>query len=276
MKNRITVPGIIGTVFTIFMALVWLFPIYWAIVTSLKTESNTVTNPPQWLPIPLTFENYTRVLGESGLFRWYFNSLFTSLVTTVLVIILCALCGFAISQLSFPGKRFLYWLLLAGFMIPGQALIVPLFGLLADFGWVNSYQGIILPQVIAVINIIIYKQFFDSVPIELRDSAIIDGSSTLRIFRSIYMPLNMGITWALSIVTFIGVWNSFFWPFLITTSESMMTIPVGITQVTDSFGVQYARSMAMAVLAGLPVVVGYLIFQKRVTEGIMMTAGLKG
>lgn len=276
MKNRTTAPGIIGTIFTIFMALVWIFPIYWAITTSLKIESNAVTNPPQWIPMPITFANYTRVLGESGLFRWYFNSLFTSLITTVLVIFLCALCGFAISQLSFPGKKFLYWLLLAGFMIPGQALIVPLFGLLADFGWVNSYQGLILPQVIAVINIIIYKQFFDSVPVELRDSAIIDGASSLRIFRSIYMPLNMGITWALAIVTFIGVWNNFFWPFLITTSESMMTIPVGITQVTDSFGVQYARSMAMAVLAGLPVVVGYLIFQKRVTEGIMMTAGLKG
>lgn len=276
MKNRTTTPGIIGTIFTIFMALVWMFPIYWAIVTSLKPESNTVTNPPQWIPMPVTFANYTRVLSESGLFRWYFNSLFTSLITTALVIFLCALCGFAISQLSFPGKKFLYWLLLAGFMIPGQALIVPLFGLLADFGWVNSYQGLILPQVIAVINIIIYKQFFDSVPVELRDSAIIDGASSLRIFRSIYMPLNMGITWALAIVTFIGVWNNFFWPFLIITSESMMTIPVGITQVTDSFGVQYARSMAMAVLAGLPVVVGYLIFQKRVTEGIMMTAGLKG
>ncbi len=276
MKSRTTVPGIIGSIFTFFMALVWIFPIYWAIITSLKIESNTVTNPPQWLPIPITFANYTRVLGESGLFRWYFNSLFTSVITTVLIIFLCALCGFALSQLSFPGKKFLYWLLLAGFMIPGQALIVPLFGLLADFGWVNSYQGIILPQVVAVINIIIYKQFFDSVPVELRDSAIIDGASSLRIFRSIYMPLNMGITWALAIVTFIGVWNSFFWPFLITTSESMMTIPVGITQVTDSFGVQYARSMAMAILAGLPVVVGYLIFQKRVTEGIMMTAGLKG
>ncbi|MCA9836695.1 MAG: carbohydrate ABC transporter permease [Trueperaceae bacterium] len=276
MKNRMSVPGIAGTVFTIFMALVWIFPIYWAIVTSLKLESKTMTNPPQWIPIPLTFANYTRVLGESGLFRWYFNSFFTSIITTFLVIVLCALCGFAISQLSFPGKNLLYWLLLAGFMIPGQALIVPLFSMLADFGWVNSYQGLILPQVIAVINIIIYKQFFDSVPVELRDSAIIDGASTLRIFRSIYMPLNMGITWALAIVTFIGIWNNFFWPFLITTSESMMTIPVGITQVTDSFGVQYARTMAMAVLAGLPVVAGYLIFQKRVTEGIMMTAGLKG
>ena len=276
MNQRVNVPGIIGTIFTIIMAIIWVFPIYWAIVTSLKLESNTLTNPPQWLPNPLTLASYTRVLGESGIFRWYFNSFLTSVVTTFLIIILCALCGFAISQLSFPGKNFLYWLLLAGFMIPGQALIVPLFSMLADFGWVNSYQGLILPQVIAVITIIIYKQFFDSVPVELRDSAIIDGASSLRIFWSIYMPLNLGITWALTIVTFIGVWNNFFWPFLITTSESMMTIPVGITQVTDAFGVQYARTMAMAVLAGLPVVAAYLVFQKRVTEGIMMTAGLKG
>lgn len=276
MKKSFNLPGLVGTSFTIFMALVWIFPIYWAIVTSLKPEDKTVTNPPQFFPNPITFASYTRVLGESNIWRWYLNSLITSTLITFLIIILCALCAFALSQLTFPGKNILYWALLAGFMIPGQALIVPLFQLVANMGGINTYHGIILPQVIAPITIIIYKQFFDSVPTELRDSAFIDGAGSLRIFFSIYMPLNMGITWALSIVTFIGAWNAFFWPFLVTTKETWMTIPLGITQVQDAFGVRYARTMAMAILAGLPVVTAYLIFQKRVTEGIMMTAGLKG
>ena len=274
--KRPNVPGVIGTLFTLFMAALWLFPLYWAVVTSLKRETDVLVNPPSWLPIPISFEGYVGALRQSGLLRWYWNSLFTSVMITFLVVFLCLLCAYAISQLSFPGKNLLYWTLLAGFMIPGQALTVPQFILMNDFNAINTYAGIILPQLIAPITIIIYKRFFDAVPGELRDAAVIDGANEARILFSIYLPINLGITYALAITTFIAAWNAFFWPFIITTSESMMTIPVGITQVSDAFGVQYARTMAVAVLAGLPVVVAYLAFQNRITEGIMATAGLKG
>ncbi len=270
------VPGIIGTIFTLIMAAIWIFPLYWAVVTSLKRENDVLANPPSLLPIPLTFNAYSAVLTESGLLRWYFNSIFTGIIITFVVVLLCMMCAYAISQLSFPGKNLLFWILLAGFMIPGQALTVPLYILMNDLSAVISYAGIILPQLIAPIVIIIYKQFFDAVPGELRDAAVIDGANEWRILFNIFLPINWGITWALAIVTFIGAWNAFFWPFIITSSENMMTIPVGITQVNNAFGVQYARTMAVAVLAGLPVVAAYLAFQNRVTEGIMATAGLKG
>lgn len=274
--KRPNVPGVVGTIFTLIMAAIWIFPLYWAVVTSLKRETDVLANPPSWLPIPLTFNAYSAVLTESGLLRWYYNSVLTGIIITFVVVLLCMMCAYAISQLSFPGKNLLFWTLLAGFMIPGQALTVPLFILMNDLGAVNSYQGIILPQLIAPVVIIIYKQFFDAVPGELRDAAVIDGANEWRILFNIFLPINWGITWALAIVTFIGAWNAFFWPFIITSSENMMTIPVGITQVNDAFGVQYARTMAVAVLAGLPVVAAYLAFQNRVTEGIMATAGLKG
>lgn len=274
--RRPNVPGLVGTFFTLVMAAIWMFPLYWAIVTSLKRESDVLVNPPTFFPNPLTFDAYISVLRRSLILRWYWNSVFTGVIITVLVVTLCMICAYAISQLEFPGRTFLYWLFLAGFMIPAQALIVPLFILMNDLNSINTYQGIILPQLMLPINIIIYKQFFDAVPRELRDSAMIDGASEWRTLFGIYLPINWGITWALSIITFIGAWNSFLWPFIVTTSESMMTIPVGITQVDDQFGVQYARTMAVAVLAGLPVAVVYLIFQRRVTEGIMATAGLKG
>lgn len=270
------IPGIIGTIFTLIMALLWFFPIYWAVATSLKLEARVLDNPPSLFPNPISFTAYIRVLTQSQILRWYFNSIFTAIIITILVVLLCLLCGYAISQLRFPGRNILYWTLLAGFMIPAQALIVPLFVLMADLGAVNTYQGIILPQLIAPITIIIYKQFFDAMPGELRDSAVIDGAGEFRILFSIFLPVNWGITTALAIVTFIGAWNAFFWPFLITTQEAMMTIPVGITQVSDAFGVQYARTMAIAVLSGLPIAVAYLIFQRKVTESIMLTAGLKG
>lgn len=270
------VPGIIGTVFTLVIAAIWAFPLYWAVITSLKRESDVLANPPSWLPLPISFKAYADVLTRSGLLRWYFNSVFTAAVITFFVVLLCMLCAYALSQLEFPGKNVLFWILLAGFMIPGQALVVPLFILMNDLKSINSYQGIILPQLIAPVVIIIYKQFFDAVPRELRDSAVIDGANEARILFNVYLPINWGITVALAIVTFIGAWNNFFWPFLVTTSADMMTIPVGITQVSDAFGVQYARTMAVAVLAGLPVALAYLVFQRQVTEGIMATAGIKG
>jgi multiple sugar transport system permease protein len=258
------------------MAALWAFPLYWAVVTSLKREIDAVAFPPSWLPDPISLQGYLAALTQSQILRWYFNSVFTAVVITFFVILLCMLCGYAISQLRFPGRTILYWTLLAGFMIPGQAMVVPLFVLMADLGWVNSFQGIILPQLIAPVVIIVYKQFFDAMPRELRDSAVMDGAGEFRILFNLFLPINWGITVALAIVTFIGAWNAFFWPFIVTTQEHMMTIPVGITQVQDAFGVQYARTMAVAVLAGLPMALAYLIFQRKVTEGIMVTAGLKG
>lgn len=274
--KRPNVPGLFGTVFTLFMAGLWAFPLYWAVITSLKKETDVLVNPPSWIPDPATLRAYARVLQESGLLRWYFNSAFTTVVITFFTILLCMMCAYAISKLTFPGRNLLFWTLLAGFMIPSQALAVPLFILMNDLESVNSYQGIILPQIIAPIIIIVFKQFFDSVPHELHDAAVIDGANEARILFNIYLPINWGITWALTIVTFITAWRAFFWPFVITTSENMMTIPVGITQVNDAYGVQFARTMAVAVLAGLPLTAAYLAFQRKVTEGIMATAGLKG
>lgn len=124
--------------------------------------------------------------------------------------------------------------------------------------------------------IIVYKQFFDAIPKDMREAVLLDGGGEFTLLFKLYLPLNWGITAALAIITFISAWNNFFWPFLIATSEDMMTIPVGITQVNDTFGVAYARMMALALLAAAPVIAAYLIFQKRVTEAVMISAGVKG
>ena len=178
------------------------------------------------------------------------------------------MCAYAISQLRFPGRRLLYGTILVSFMIPIPALYVAQFVLMNDLGWINTWAGIIAPQLIVPVVIIVYKQFFDAVPKEMREAAILDGGGSTRFLFRIYLPLNWGITTALAIITFIGAWNNFWWPFLVVTSEEMMTIPVGITQVQDVFGVAYARIMAAALLAALPVVAAYLVFQRRVTEAV--------
>ncbi|GGF28541.1 hypothetical protein GCM10011321_19980 [Youhaiella tibetensis] len=200
----------------------------------------------------------------------------TSLAVTVLVVIMGAGAGYAISQLSFPGRKVLWFMILASFMVPIQALIVNHFVLMSQFKLINNWLGVILPQLIVPVVVIVYKQFFDSVPKEFREAAVMDSASEFRMLFKIFLPMNWGVTTALAIITFIGAWNSFLWPFLITTKEEMMNVTVGITQVRDSFGVQYARELAAAVLAGLPVAVVYLIFQRRVTQAIMLSAGIKG
>ena len=167
-------------------------------------------------------------------------------------------------------------MILASFMVPIPALIVNHFVLMAQFGLLNTWAGVILPQLIAPVTVMIYKQFFDSVPKDFREAAIMDGATQWQLLFRLYLPMNWGITTALGIITFIGAWNAFLWPFLAVTTEDKMNVTVGITQVTDAFGVKYARQLASAVLAGLPVAAVYLIFQRRVTQAIMLTAGIKG
>jgi multiple sugar transport system permease protein len=185
------------------------------------------------------------------------------------------MCAYALSRLEFKGKRVIYVSLLVGFMLPFGALAVPLFMQMNSLNLVNSYLGLILPQIAAPLSVIVFKQFFDDVPRDFRDAALIDGATDIRILFGIYLPMNWSITWAMSIITFIGTWNNFLWPLIITNSTEMLTMPVGMTQVQSAWGVAFARTSAIAVLASIPTAAAYLIFQKRVTQGVMAAAGLK-
>ncbi len=274
--KTLDVVGLIATIVTVLGAIFWAFPLYWGLVTTFKVENEIVQPGIDFWPRHFTLEAYTHVLFNTKIGTWYINSLVTALGTTIIVVFMSAAAGYAISQLRFPGRRVLWWIILASFMVPIPALIVNHYVLMASFKLINTWLGVILPQLIAPVTVIIYKQFFDSVPREFREAAKIDGASELQLFFRLYLPMNWGITTALAIITFIGAWNNFLWPFLAVTKEQMMNVTVGITQVTDAFGVKYARDLGSAMLAGLPVAILYLIFQRRVTQAIMLTAGIKG
>lgn len=261
---------------TLLAAAVWFFPLYWAFVTSVRSEERVVSAEAGLIPDEFDPSSYLDALLNTRLLTWYLNSVGTSLILTAIVIVSGMMCAYAISQMRFPGRRLLYGVVLASFMIPAQALVVSQFILMNDMGLINTWAGIILPQLIVPVVIIVYKQFFDAVPRELREAVLLDGGGEYTLLFRVYLPLNWGITTALAIITFIGSWNAFFWPFLVVTTEDMMTIPVGITQVNDAFGVQYARLMSVALLGAMPVALAYLIFQRRVTEAVMISSGVKG
>lgn len=264
------------TVLTVMIALLWAFPLYWGVISSLKPEDEVVRPYIELWPENLTFQHYIHALTATQIGNWYVNSIGVAVGVTLITIVSSMLCGYALSQLHFPGRKVLWWLILASFMVPTQALIINHFVLVSQLGLINTWAGIMLPQLIHPVIIIVYKQFFDQVPKDFREAAVMDNAGELAILFKVYLPMNWGVTTALSIVTFIWTWNAFLWPFLSVTRTELMTITVGITQVNDAFGVYYARELAAAVLAGLPVALAYLLFQRKVTEAITLSAGIKG
>ena len=268
--------GLILTILTVVFAIIWAFPLYWAVITTFKPEDEVVRPYIELWPDTFTIQAYIHIFTHTRLGIWYVNSIIVAVAVSALVVIMGSACAYAISQLRFPGRLLLWWMILASFMVPIQALIVNHFLIMAGVKLLNTLLGIILPQLIAPVVVIVYKQFFDSVPREFREAAVIDGANEFQLLYRVYLPMNWGVTTALAIITFIGSWNAFLWPFLVSKTEDMMTVTVGITEVQDAFGVYYARLLAGAVLAGLPVATVYLIFQRRVTQAITLSAGIKG
>jgi multiple sugar transport system permease protein len=260
--------GVLSLV-ALFGAILWAFPIYFSVFATLKPGRDTATVA-DWLSD--VGRLYARVIFETDLGRWYLNSVATSAGVTAGVILISACCGYALSQIRFRGRRILWFVILASFMIPIQALIVSHFFLIARFGLINTLLGVILPQLIAPVAVIVYKQFFDSLPRELREAAMLDGASHAQILFRIFIPLNWGVTAALAIITFIGAWNAFLWPFLVVTTEPMMNVAVAMGANFTALGENY---LAASLLAGLPMAVVYLLFQRQVTQAVVLSAGFK-
>ncbi len=276
-KTDITISWILLGILTFITAFIFIFPMLWGVSTSLKSEVEFL-DVLNWgiIPNDITLEHFIYMFTKSSMMTWYINSMATSLGVTILVIIISMPCGYALSQIQFTGKKFIFACVILSIMVPGTALVIALFIFVAELRLINTWTGIILPQVISPVCVVVYKQFFDQVPKELREASLIDGASEFQILLRVYMPLNWGITAALSLVTFIGAWNNFFWPFIMTTKTEMYTITAGMAQVDEAWGVKNAYMMAVAMAASLPVVAAYIIFQRKITQAIMLTSGIKG
>jgi multiple sugar transport system permease protein len=264
--------GVTGVV--IALALLWLVPVAWALDTSVKSENDTIIVPATWNIPHFTFSAYGAVFSASDLGRWYINSAIVAIVVTLLTVITASMAGYALSRRRFRGKAFFYAAILAGIMIPPQALIVPLFREFQIAHLINSYWALILPQVPAPIAVFIFKKFFDGVPISLEQAAEVDGAGWWTAYRRIALPLARPAIAAVSIFTFVWTWNNFLWPFLAATSQTMMTIPAGLGTVVDGVGIINALQMSSAVLGALPLVFVFLLAQRQIVEGVAGT-GLK-
>jgi multiple sugar transport system permease protein len=253
----------------------WLLPLAWAVATSLKPEGDTAKTPLSWIGSRVTFEAYSKVWESGDLMVWLMNSAYISVMTTLLTVVTCAMAAYGFTRTDFRGRRLVYGLVLAGIMVPPQVLIAPLFREMVQLGLVDTYWGVILPQVAVPAMVFILVKFFEGVPRELEEAAFVDGAGRWRVFWTIVIPLSRPVLAAVAIFTFISTWNNFLWPFLVTTDPGGMTLPVGLVSVQSTFGVRYAQIMASLVIAGMPLLVVFAFFQRQIVRGIAHT-GLAG
>jgi multiple sugar transport system permease protein len=276
MIKRFSPSQLVLLVVAAVLAVIWLAPLLWGVATSLKPESETTKLPLQWFGSELTLDSYRLVLATGGIVKWAINSLVTAAIVTFLTVLFSAMAAYGFARTQFRGQRVLLAVVLAGIMVPPQVLIAPLFAEMVSLGLVDTWWSIILPQVAAPLIVYILYKFFQDVPPELEQAAFVDGAGRWRVFFQIVLPLSRPVLAAVSIFTFITTWNNFLWPFLVSTDPNTMTLPVGLANVIQgTFGLRYAQIMAGVVLAGLPLLVVFVIFQRQIVRGVAHT-GLAG
>ncbi len=277
MKRK-TRSKIIVLIIALILAFIWWLPMVWAFIVSIKPVGSVVTDMNTWLVPPFTLDNFHYVFNNSqaNIVRWIMNSAIVSIVVTFGGAILSTMAAYGFSRFNFPGKRIWFWIIMAGMMIPMHSLMIPMYLLFRSLKSLNTYASLILPGLGSSFGVILLKQFMDGLPQELFDAAEIDGANSMRIMVSIVMPLVRPAMASMMIFTFTQRWNDFIWPFISITNQKIMTIPVGIVFFRGQSGdMSMGYFMAATVIAVLPVLIVFFIFQKRIVKGVAFS-GIKG
>jgi ABC-type glycerol-3-phosphate transport system permease component len=256
-------------------AVLTLLPFAYMFSTSLKSLGEVFTTPVQWIPKQLLWENYVTALREHPIGHYFRNSLFVAVVVTLLNLLTCSLAGYSFAKFRYPARNLLFGTVLATMMIPLASMIIPLFIVVRDLGWVDSYWGLTIPAGTSAFGIFLMRQHMLSIPDDLLDAARLDGSSEPRIFFGIVVPMSKTALSSLAIFIFMWNWDSFFWPLLVATDDRYRTLPLGIALFESSYGTNYPQLMAVAFIAMLPVLIVFLVLQRNFIEALTMSS-IKG
>ncbi|RKY41931.1 MAG: carbohydrate ABC transporter permease [Candidatus Makaraimicrobium thalassicum] len=274
-KDPLTVRTFIY-IFLIAGAVIMALPYVWMLVTSIKPLEEIQAYPPSLIVKNPTLEPYMDLFRMVPMLRYLFNSLFVAGSITLFNIFATSLAGYAFAKHDFWGRDKIFFIFLASLMIPWQVNIIPGFVIVKNLGWLNTYRGLIIPSMAwCAFGIFLNRQFIYSIPDDLIDAARIDGCSEFMIYRKVILPLIKPVLATLAIFTFLQQWNNFVWPLVIIHTSNMRTIPLALAVLTGQFGANFGMVMAGAVIATLPMLVVYLLFQKYIIKGIAMTR-LKG
>ncbi|MBG0855513.1 carbohydrate ABC transporter permease [Streptomyces spinoverrucosus] len=275
VRRRWTPSQMVLTAVGVVVSAVMTAPIVWTLFTSLKTETEAVAVPTHWVPEDWTLQAWRNIFATGNITNWFVNSVVVSVCVTFIVVLVSALAGYGFARTEFRGRKALLGLVMAGLMISPAVLGVPLFTTVQSMGMVDTYWGMILPQCAPAAMVYILYKFFQGIPKELEEAAFIDGAGRWRVFFTIVLPLSRPSLSAVGIFTFIASWNNFLWPYMVTNNPDLMTMPNGIATVMNSYGIQWAQLMAGGLMAGLPLVIAFIFFQRQIVAGVAHT-GLAG
>ena len=272
MKTKKTAGRIALDILSIFFVVVFLAPVIWALFVSLQHEGKQISSIVSWFTPPYTISNYSDIIKNSSVPLWFMNSLFIAVIVTVATVLVTGMAAYALALIPFKGSQLFMIYVLIGMMVPGEATIVPLFITVKDLKLIDSYAGMILPSIAGSMNLIIMTTFFKGLPRELIEATEIDGGGKLTVFFKIVMPLSKSIIATICIFSFVGSWNNYLWPLLCAMSNEMFTLPVGIPTFTRTYTVDYVKPMTASMVASLPMIILYIIFERQIVAGITQGA----
>ena len=273
----------------ILVAIIMCFPYIWMVITSFKPKAEIFAYPPSLVPRAITFEHYVTVFSQTSFFRYYCNSLLIAGTVTSVNLFFCSLAGYAFARLEFYGRNFIFILLIGTMMIPIHVKLIPLFIIAKSFplaggnnilgsggtGLINTYPGLMIPYLMSIFGVFLVRQFFMTVPEEIREAAKIDGAGEFLIYRRIMLPLSKPVLATFSIFMFTTIWDDFLWPLVITTSDKMRTVQLGLQIFQSQFSADWGPLMAATIVITVPVLLIFVAGQKYFIQGVT-TTGMKG
>lgn len=261
----------IGYLTLIIIAVSMLYPFFAMVNLSFTNESSIFNNAGSIIQTDLTINNYRNVFSSIPLSKYFFNSLLVAVLTTIGQVVFASMAGYAFARLKFPYRNGLFLLILITMLVPPQVNIIPLFFLMREFNWIDTYQALILPALFGGFGVFLMRQYFLSFPTDLEESARIDGCNIFQTFYKIALPLALPTVATLAIFTFVTSWNSFMWPLIVTNSEGMRTLPVGLAIFKGSFReiTLWGELLACSVICTIPVIAVFLLGKKYFINDIM-------
>lgn len=251
------------------------FPFVWMLLGAFKPAEELERPTPTFWPESPTFDNFRHLFAALPFHVFFLNSVFVTLSTVALVIFASSLLGYLFATKPFPGSRLAFLLIISSMVVPFEVKVVPMFFIVQKLGWIDTYQALIVPFVVDAFGVYLFREFIRGIPKDYFDAARIDGASEWTIYWRIVLPLTSPVSAALAIFSFVYYWDQLIWPVIAISSDAMKTLPLGIALLATERGARFDLAMAAGLIAVIPPLIVFLIFQRRIVKGVML-AGLKG
>lgn len=261
-------------VFLTLGAILMLFPFVWMLLSAFKTNADIYSYPPRWIPSIWTGENFGNVFRMIPFLQYYINSIYTSVLQTALQIGISVIAAYSLVHLEYPGKGLMYALMRSSMFVPMVVTMIPMYLTVASLGLLDTYAGIILPQITTAFTTFLLISYFSSIPKDLIDAAKLDGCGILRVMTKVVIPNCKGAISTATLFSFLGNWKSYTWPLIVTTKTEIRTLPIGLKYLMQESSTEYQTMMAASLMAIVPVLIIFIFFEKQLVRSITLT-GMK-